>query len=61
MKREALLNGMNGLLDYAEQKLDEAIKNNEPAYDVNYWHGYMGGVNACIKILGKAVTLEGNG
>ena len=36
------------LLEYAEEKLDEAIKSG-PLVDINYWSGYLDGIRACMR------------
>ena len=36
------------LLEYAEEKLDEAVQNGT-VIDINYWSGYCDGIRACIR------------
>ena len=39
---------MKELLEYAENKLDEAVQNGT-VMDINYWSGYLDGIRACMR------------
>lgn len=39
---------MKELLEYAQNKLDEACRGGT-VVDINYWSGYCDGIRACIR------------
>lgn len=42
---------MNELIEYAERRLDEAIRNDEDNDTITYWRGYLDGLRAVRRTM----------